>query len=423
MTRQHHHTRNSGIDRAGNQRNGHAPAAASWLVLLALLLTLAPALAQDADRATWGVFADLAERAWHNDTVGVNVRVEWAQPGRELVIRNTDNGWIGRRIKPGAVRGELLYTDSNAGGSAHYVGYVDGDGTVLFRSQGLFKTAFRIERAADGGWQQRWLKMRRGEVTEESGQIVRYSVADGGAPLAVPTSAVASAPIAEPAPMPVATAPPPPAALDVAPAPVAAPLPAPVAAAEPADEPGAIADGEAAPRQTPASAQRFLGMLAANGTLRVGWLEAVSGVEVMNRVPGTYSEKKLFGEGPPNTTAEFLPPFAIAALDTVGADGRASDCITTLRALAIPPLQVLRDDGYFVHRYQDPQVLFRGPHVIDWSAVSTIEASGLRLRVVRGSQRHPLLAFELPDAGMLARVHYALEFLRMHCDTTANTGF
>lgn len=54
--------------------------------------------------------------------------------------------------------------------------------------------------------------------------------------------------------------------------------------------------------------------------------------------------------------------------------------------------------------------------------VSTIEPPFRVWPSVRVSTRNEV-EFQLSDEGMAARVGYAMEFLRLHCDPVANTGF
>lgn len=197
----------------------------------------------------------------------------------------------------------------------------------------------------------------------------------------------------------------------------------------------AAANAQAA--QTPAGAQDFLGKVLAQGTSSLnvdsgrGWnrVEAAEAERCMwhEEFGGFLAGMQRLWKCTGRTTPGWLSDddatmwVAIGAWTPRGA-GADGECRT--RVQVDQKGSVIRQ---FKGRYDREPAEFTawsgprsGPFVIDWTKAAGATTNG---REVHLKGVTPGMYFVLPSEDMAVRVAYAMEFLRMHCDATASTGF
>jgi len=162
---------------------------------------LAPARAQDADPAKWGVYAKLPGVERQAGPDGYRLRWRWVKPNEELaeeyIVPRTGLVASTNTITLGARPGTLVVTGTFGAGTKTWNGTVLPDGSVDFIVQGILATPYRAVLLEDGSFEMRRLKLDKGVVASVKPAKARdhYSPVDG----ASATPVVAAAPIASPA--------------------------------------------------------------------------------------------------------------------------------------------------------------------------------------------------------------------------------
>ena len=160
-------------------------AATTRLLVLVLVLVVAaihPARAaqamqntQAADPALWGVYAQLLDRQWKSSSSDIVTIFSWSTPGKEIEQSFIGSGAAPRKIELGGKPGELVYWDRSTGLKVRYIGTIQEDGAVLFESDTLLKTAFRLSLTADDLLEYQWVKVKDGQVVKvHKGSVLRY---------------------------------------------------------------------------------------------------------------------------------------------------------------------------------------------------------------------------------------------------------
>lgn len=189
--------------------------------------------------------------------------------------------------------------------------------------------------------------------------------------------------------------------------------------------------------QTPAGAQDFLGKVLAQGTSSLN----VNTGKGWNRVGAAEAERCMWQEEfggffagvqrvwkcTGRTMPGFLADDDATMWVAIGAwtpRGASADGECRTRVQVDQKGSVMRQ---FKGRYDRQAAEFTawsgpqsGPFVIDWTKAAGTTSTG---REVHLKGVTPGMSFVLPSEDMAVRVAYAMEFLRMHCDATASTGF
>lgn len=174
---------------------------------------------------------------------------------------------------------------------------------------------------------------------------------------------------------------------------------------------------ETGSEQTPAGAQAFISLLGQQGrfTIEAKWrsdakwnqfeelsvtCDSVTSLNLRNCSP----------RQPPSWQRIQYPAYAAEAAEPL--DG---NCRTLIWA-DLPNAATLTGDTAVLQGAVTP------PFMIDWSAVSQVEQSG-QFIVVSTPWPQPQFRFDAGDDPLGARLAFAMEFLRVHCDPTTGTGF
>lgn len=177
-----------------------------------------------------------------------------------------------------------------------------------------------------------------------------------------------------------------------------------------------------AQEQTVEGAQQFLGLIAGQGATRFeadfgsGWNE-VSASKIYCRYYSRYTTTGLLDDGYNCSDSEFsshrVTPYQLAGMTSLGR------CATQVQP------QPRNDSNFEVDHgrknyWKVRANMLQGPVRIDWDKVAEVKQSGSSITVTGIS---PAMRFHLASEALAARVTFAMEFLRMNCDTTAGTGF
>ena len=170
-------------------------ATARVLLLLSVVVAIPPAkAAQAADPALWGVYAQLLDRQWKSPTTDIVTTFSWLTPGKEIEQSFIGSGAAPRKIELGDKPGELVYWDRSTGLKVRYIGTVQEDGTVLFESDTMIKTAFRLSLTADDLLEYQWVKIKDGQVVKvHKSSVLRYQGLAGPGEKPVATTVASAA--------------------------------------------------------------------------------------------------------------------------------------------------------------------------------------------------------------------------------------
>jgi hypothetical protein len=204
------------------------------------------------------------------------------------------------------------------------------------------------------------------------------------------------------------------------------------------------AQAQPAPQgQTAEGAQKFLAAVARKGGAQA-WFVDAQGRNNYVRGKATRTTTRIELLGPEESKSERsiekqLPPFTVTEIDMQGANGRKDACLTRIAKWeAKEQLFENRswsevDEGILVDttilhsessRYE-PSSELTSPHWIDWRNVKlSRSANGAQITVsFKEKMFLANLAFVPGEPELADRIEYAMKFLKMSCDDTAETGF
>ncbi len=143
-----------------------------------------------------------------------------------------------------------------------------------------------------------------------------------------------------------------------------------------------------AQQQTPANAQTFLQLTAEKTGATLSWYSR-----------GAWNIHRFEGTNYPT------PP------DKVNSITSKSACMSVINI----------DDKYGIESV-DPVVYKRRVTdvEVDWNKVPSVTQNGMGVELKIAGQP---MRLDMPSESLAARVAYAMEFLRVHCDSSAKTGF
>lgn len=174
----------------------------------------------------------------------------------------------------------------------------------------------------------------------------------------------------------------------------------------------------AQPTQTAQGAQDFLRAFFENRSTGGRWLATTGLVPLDDGSPATL----LIG---------------VTAMDTIDGAGKSNPCVTTIRGLDFAKI-VLESNGAFYNRGETPLPMFPGvfttPQHLDWGKAAIVRGIGTNSTSTShyvsatfrmNGQSGPNAAFRLStfEVDMADRIEYAMKFLKMSCDASAETGF
>lgn len=174
------------------------------------------------------------------------------------------------------------------------------------------------------------------------------------------------------------------------------------------------ADGSAS--QTPAGAQSFINLMASQGryTVEAKWAEQEGWNQYealdLTCTSSTFGLLKcthLEGRTGRNVS--------VPAHRAIGADPVDGLCGTLIFA-SLPPVNEMISSKHMWTGGVVP------PFLVNWGSVTEVEQEGVLVTVATPWPR-PQFRFNVGSEAMAARLAFAMEFLRSHCDVTAGTGF
>lgn len=212
----------------------------------------------------------------------------------------------------------------------------------------------------------------------------------------------------------------------------------------------ALLPAKAQDGQTADSAQKFLAAMAKKGLLQAKFVDATGR---NNYVTGKYTGevKRIKGSGFSSKTKETIEAFPerfvdkqlndvrAAVLDAIGVDGRPNACMTRISQVTAPYYDEYKSDAgndtgtftftltYTSEEWKyEPLAKFMDPaQVIDWSDARVNRSPDGSIGVTAKGQSFPTiqLTYAAGDPDLADRIEYAMKFLLMSCDATAETGF
>ena len=209
--------------------------------------------------------------------------------------------------------------------------------------------------------------------------------------------------------------------------------------------PAAAAQGQ----QTAEGAQQFLATLAKKVVTQVHFVDAAGRTNyVTGKYTGEVKTIKGGAFGKPKESTQALPERFIdkqvadvraATLDAVDAEGHPNACATRITQVVAPNYNDYKSDAgndtrtiSFTLTYTDekwtyePLTKFMSPaQVIDWSDANINRSAEGSITVMSKGQAFPkiYLTYVPGDPDLADRIEYAMKFLKMSCDDSANTGF
>ena len=202
-------------------------------------------------------------------------------------------------------------------------------------------------------------------------------------------------------------------------------------------------------RQTAQGAQDFLATMATKVAAQVAFVDAAGRA---NYVTGKYTGeiKRIKGGafGKPKETLELLPERVVdktvsgiraGLLEAIDAQGRPNECATRIGDLTAPNYDDVKADATndnrafsftltYTNEYwkYEPLTKFASPaQVIDWSDAKVNRSPQGWVTVTSKGQAFPTihLTYMAGDPDLADRIEYAMKFLVMSCDPSADIGF